>query len=317
MQNRRLDSHLRTSVLGVELPDSLQGVRVATAVPPTTPRKSLNDPLARQDRALRQRRAQKGESHIQVRRFDFGSHGVSSVLPPTVCGSRLAQQDVLSELETTAVLHVRSWGARKVLTQYALRLEDDDPDVPGARGTQSVASDLGFVHPSWQEHPLIMTTDVVAWTTDGGLVPFFVRYDRDLPKPGTRQMQLLEIAAHYWRDRNASLSTYTELRCSRAQRDQLIWAADGAAAITEEVPEFLRFLRGCPKRGSLAEILSAWPSGRTDGLLRYKHAVAIGRVALPHALQLPTIHTRIAFKLRTDAQRDRLLRANAGIGDSV
>lgn len=276
---------------------------------PSLQRKSPNSPVARQERALKQRRFEKGESHIQVRRFDFGSHGVSSVIPNITGERRAPQHDTLSELETTAVLQARALGARKVVTQYPLRLNDDDPDTPGARGTLSLAADLGFKHPSSEQQPLIMTCDVVVWTADQRVIPLFVRYEQDRPKSGSRQMQLFQIAQAYWRDRSAVLVTYTETFCTRAERDQLIWAADGAAAITEEDSGFLRYLIGARQRESLSGLLSSWPLGLTDGLIRFKHALAIGRVVMPLSQQLQTIHQPVSFKVRSDAQRNELLRS--------
>lgn len=276
---------------------------------PSQQRKSPNSPLARQSRALKQRRFEKGESHIQVRRFDFGSHGVSSVIP-NIAGERGApQHDTLSELETTAVLQARALGARKVVTQYPLRLNDDDPDTPGARGTLSVAADMGFKHPSSEQQPLIMTCDVVVWTADQRVIPLFVRYEQDRPKSGSRQMQLFRIAQAYWQDRDSVLVTYTETFCTRAERDRLIWAADGAAAMAEEDPEFLLYLIDGRQRGSLSSLLSRWPLGLTDALIRFKHALAIGRVVMPLSQQLQTIHQPVSFKVRSDTQRNELLRS--------
>ena len=271
------------------------------------PRRSPNSPVARQARAIKQDRIGSGKSFVQVRRGDFTSHGVSSILPGSICGAGAVEQDTLSELETTALLQARSWGAIRLLTQFALRTEDYDPEAPHARGTSSIAEHLGHKHPRVGIGKAIMTTDLVATAPTGEKVPFFVRYERDLPEKESRQAELLQIASDYWRDRGTRLVLYTERWCASELKVQLLWAAEGLAAVKEECPAFLAFLARTPGAGSLLDRLSPWGPGFSDALRHFKRAVAVGRVAIQPSQLPPTIHQPIKFRVRTQLELDHLL----------
>lgn len=113
---------------------------------------------------------------------EFNSYGTTSVV---------------KDWKTGRGVHCLSQG--EAIWFYILRWDDNNVDIREQfpldyDETVKIANEMGFLQPK-----TVMTTDMLVTLTDGSLIAYSVKADRNLNK---RQLQLLCIEKQYWLNRN-------------------------------------------------------------------------------------------------------------------
>lgn len=274
-------------------------------------RKKVHPDVLWQNRAVREGRGTGfGPSYrpfIQIRRHDFASRGLSQLLRNPMLGR---EHHFLSVLEYQIGLRLLHLGAIDLREQFPLRLSEDDQEFTQGTefpaGTISLAKRLGIRHPeiNW-ETSRILTTDMIVTDVQGQNYAIFVRYVKDMPAPGTRQGELLDLQRQYWLARSVPFFTLDERSVDPALTGLLIWAHDGLFH-SSAFPSirFLEFLRQFQGDEPLTWILAQWVEGYDAALAKFKTAIFTGRVTarVSHRI-FPTLTQPWDFQVTKPAQR--------------
>lgn len=273
-----------------------------------------------QNRAIREGRGLgRGADYqpfIQVRRQDFPSHGLSQIVRNPLLGR---EHHFLSVLEYQIALRVLHCGAIDLREQFPLRLEDDDIEYAGdseyPAGTVALARRLGIRHPQiTSQAPRVLSTDMVITGEDGLEYAIFVRYAKDMPAPGSRQSQLLQLQREYWTDRSVKFVILTDKDIDPALTRLLVWAQEGLSSTAGGTSaQFLTYLRGCDSEAPLRAVLSRWSEGFEAALARFRTAVFRGHVTVRTPGRVfPTLNQPWDFRVSDAAHRTRALREFLG-----
>lgn len=247
-----------------------------------------------QERALKQGRSMGSgasyESLIQVRKGDHASHGVSHLLQNPLLGR---EHHLLSTLEKIAAMKFLSCNAGDLQEQYRLRHLDDDPDytvddcVPS--GTLTLAAEMGIRHPQISVgKPRILTEDILVTDKARRQWATFIRYRKDLPRPGTRQQHLLELHRRYWVHRGVPFHVLTEEDFDPRQTNLLLWARTASRKrMVGTYSNFLPALRAADRSQPLIQVVTAAAGGGCHAPLDlFKAAVFYGLILV----DMPELH---------------------------
>lgn len=268
-----------------------------------------------QEKAIRENRgrptADGYSAAIRLHRNDFSSRGTSAWLYLNQTGR---QHDVLSQLEKHVGMTLAYLGAIELWEQYRLSLDyrdvDGTSDFELAPGTQELCKQLSIRHPAYsKQNPRFMTTDWVVKSLSNRTYAAFVKYEKDVPKPGTREYDLAFVQSKYWKSRGVPMYVLTERCLDSALIIDLIWANDGGRMHPQGAPKkFLDFLnQEFNQQRPLEEQLTHW-SGKdksSEALLLFKAAVHSGQIRLKstnrNPLHLPTLASPRQFELTNPA----------------
>ena len=214
-------------------------------------RANPRDPIRIQQRALDQARGlgigSDYEAFIQIERHGFSSHGRSHVWLDPLDTSIVGH--VLSDLERCVLIHASSLEGAIVRTQYPMWRVGVEPEfaqcVPDGEspdlGTVRVANDLAFKPPRTRGEDIVLTLDLLLMIPGAGTWAVYVKYQKDLPRSGSRQHQLLQIAREYWRLRNVELLIITEVEAKDPVTMRwLNWASSIRGSYLPGSNDFLR-----------------------------------------------------------------------------
>lgn len=264
-----------------------------------------------QEKAIRDKRGRPTASGysatIRLNRSDFSSRGTSAWLYLNETGR---QHDVLSKVEKQIGMMLAYLGSTEMWEQYRLSL--DYRDVDGSSewelppGTQELCNQLSIRHPAYsKQHLKFMTTDWVIKSASNRTYACFVKYENEVPKPGTRQHDLALVQNKYWECRGVPMFVLTERCVDASLIIDLMWANDGGREHPQGAPrEFLDFLRQQfnQERG-LIEQLALWlgKENSTNALLLFKAAVHSGQIRLKtssrNPLHLPNLNAPRPFEI--------------------
>lgn len=169
----------------------------------------------RQKRAVEQKRGQgigrDYSAFIQVRRFDFSSHGRSHIwMDPFRPG---VDHDLLSDVERFTLLQALASGA-VLRAQFPLctkGIEEEFAHLGSEAGTLSIAAALGIKHPMIKAGmPRVMTTDLLLKFPNGTYVAVYVKDRKKMSQKSQRREELELLERIYWKKRKAKFITATE-----------------------------------------------------------------------------------------------------------
>ncbi|WP_112076985.1 TnsA endonuclease N-terminal domain-containing protein [Herbaspirillum rubrisubalbicans] len=213
-------------------------------------RANPRDPIRIQQRALEQARGlgvgSDYEPFIQIERHGFSSHGRSHVWSDPLNTSIIGH--VLSDLERCVLIHASSLKGAIVRTQYPMWRVGVEPEFAECvsdgesldLGTVRVANELGVKPPRTRGQDIVLTLDLLLKIPGKGTWAVYVKYCKDVPRPGSRQDQLLQITREYWRLRNVDLLIITEVEAKdSATMRWLNWASSIRGSYAPGSDEFL------------------------------------------------------------------------------